>query len=45
MKYFIDGNNDLVESTLYKRTDYESFLEWLEDKQELALDTETEGLR
>lgn len=43
MKYFIDGNNDLVESTLYKRTDYESFLEWLEDKQELALDTETEG--
>ena len=43
MKYFIDGNNDLVESTLYKRTNYESFLEWLEDKKELALDTETEG--
>ena len=43
MKYFIDGNNDLVESELYKRTNYESFLEWLEDKQELALDTETEG--
>ena len=44
MKYFIDGNNDLVESKLYIRTDYESLLEWVEDKEELALDTETEGL-
>jgi Steigviridae DNA polymerase I len=43
MKYFIDGNNDLVESTLYKRTTFEVLLEWLEDKEELALDTETEG--
>lgn len=43
MKYFIDGNNDLISSTLYKRATYESFLEWLKDKPELALDTETEG--
>lgn len=43
MKYFIDGNNDLIESNLYKRTNYKSFLEWIKDKKELALDTETEG--
>jgi DNA polymerase-1 len=43
MKYFIDGNNDLISSALYQRATYESFLEWLTDKPELALDTETEG--
>ena len=43
MKYFIDNNIDITESTYYKRTNYESLLEWVKDKKELALDTETEG--
>lgn len=43
MKYFIDGNVDIVESKLYTRTTFEGLLEWLRDKSELGLDTETEG--
>jgi DNA polymerase I-like protein with 3'-5' exonuclease and polymerase domains len=43
MKYFIDNNVEIINSTLYRRGDFETFLEWLEDKEELALDTETEG--
>lgn len=43
MKYFIDDNNDVISSKLYIKTTYNSFLEWLKDKKEVALDTETEG--
>lgn len=43
MKYFIDNNIDITESTLYIRTTFESLLQWIKDKKELALDTETEG--
>lgn len=44
MIYFIDNTIDTIKSELYKRSDFETFLVWLEDKKELGLDTETEGL-
>lgn len=43
MKYLIDSKNSIISSKLYKKATYNTFLEWLVDKKELALDTETEG--
>lgn len=43
MKYLIDNNEDVIESSLYKRATFDEFLVWLEDKDTIALDTETEG--
>jgi DNA polymerase-1 len=42
MRYFI-GEERLVESENYKTTNIEHLLEWLKDKTEISLDTETEG--
>jgi DNA polymerase III epsilon subunit-like protein len=44
MKYLIDNNTDVVESALFKKTSFDHFIKWLEDKDTIGLDTETTGL-
>ncbi len=44
MKYFIGNEGEVIPSELYIRTNFNRLYNWLADKKELALDSETEGL-